>query len=192
MDLYIFRHGETDWNLEKRFQGRTDIPLNATGKNQAIELREKLRILPLVKVYSSDLSRALETAKIAFKGSISIHEELQEANLGEIERLKLSEIEVKYGQDFMDRWFSDDPSTMDFQFPKGESKREHQFRLQAFLEGLFSIHKNDSVGISTHGGSLRRILELCLNSPQDLRIKNCDLFHLKYDGESWEFYQNLS
>lgn len=192
MNLFVFRHGETDWNLEKRFQGRTDIPLNHTGKAQAQGLAQELKKLALVKVYSSDLSRAHETACIAFEGEVSTHKELQEANLGDIEKLQISEIEKKYGKGFMDNWFSDDPSTMDFQFPNGESKREHQERLKNFLQALYSTHRGESVGISTHGGSLRRILELCKKPPQGLRIRNCDLFHLKFNGEEWLFKEKLS
>jgi broad specificity phosphatase PhoE len=60
----LFRHGETDWNKEKRFMGQTDIPLNNVGKEQAINLAERLKELSLIELHSSDLQRTKETAQI--------------------------------------------------------------------------------------------------------------------------------
>lgn len=65
MKIYIARHGQTDWNQERRAQGRTDTSLNAAGREQARELREKIKDMRFDAVYSSPLSRAHETAKIA-------------------------------------------------------------------------------------------------------------------------------
>ena len=62
--IYVVRHGQTDWNLEGRFQGRIDIPLNEKGKSQAKKTKEKLEGIKFDKVFSSPLKRALETAKI--------------------------------------------------------------------------------------------------------------------------------
>lgn len=62
--IYLVRHGQTDWNIEHRIQGQTDVPLNATGRAQAVELSEKLSNFNIQKIISSDLSRAKETAEI--------------------------------------------------------------------------------------------------------------------------------
>jgi len=62
--LFLFRHGETDWNREGRMQGQTDTPLNATGLAQAEALAHRLRAHQLDAIVSSDLSRALTTAQI--------------------------------------------------------------------------------------------------------------------------------
>ena len=99
VQIYIFRHGETDWNRERRFQGHTDVPLNLKGREQALELKSHLQRLNPEIILSSDLSRALETAKIASEGmSIPIHisESLREARLGAPEGMLRDEILKKY------------------------------------------------------------------------------------------------
>jgi broad specificity phosphatase PhoE len=62
---YVVRHGETDWNRDHRFQGRTDIRLNEIGREQAMRLRPLMQQLQIESVYSSPLVRAYETADIA-------------------------------------------------------------------------------------------------------------------------------
>ena len=65
MAIYYTRHGQTDWNLDYKIQGRKDIPLNETGRKEAEELRIKIQDIPLDIIYSSPLKRAYETAEIA-------------------------------------------------------------------------------------------------------------------------------
>src|SRR5208282_6082642 len=62
--IYLARHGETDWNLAGRWQGHTDVALNATGHAQAQAMAEALRVIPLAAIVSSDLARAFHTARI--------------------------------------------------------------------------------------------------------------------------------
>ena len=62
MELYIVRHGKTDWNKECRFQGAKDIPLNEEGRAAAEKLHERLKDIHFDAVFSSPLSRAYETA----------------------------------------------------------------------------------------------------------------------------------
>ena len=83
--IYVVRHGQTDWNLEGRFQGRIDIPLNEKGKNQAKKTKEKLEGIEFDKVFSSPLKRALETAQIITNEPIEIDNRIIERCNGQLE-----------------------------------------------------------------------------------------------------------
>lgn len=87
MKLYIIRHGQTDWNLEKKAQGQVDIPLNDTGVNQAKELKEKLQSYEFDICYCSPLKRAAQTAEIAVDGRTQIifDDNLKERSFGKLE-----------------------------------------------------------------------------------------------------------
>src|ERR1700749_4512270 len=104
----LFRHGETDWNVEERFQGHIDVPLNENGRAQARGLVEKLAPMGLQVILSSDLSRALETARIAARGlggiAVEIDPRLREAHLGGAQGLTREEIEKKFGLELVHRW----------------------------------------------------------------------------------------
>ena len=101
-EIYLVRHGETDWNNDGRFQGHVNIPLNEKGKIQAQEAYEKLKAINFDLIYSSDLERAAETARI-----INAHREipirydqrLRERDAGKYSGLTLSEIAKIKGVD---------------------------------------------------------------------------------------------
>jgi len=93
--IYIARHGQTDWNLEHRLQGHTDIPLNEKGKNEAVLCSNQLTSVKLDKIISSDLSRAKETAHI-INSSLSLPIEydfrLREIHFGDLQGVKKENI----------------------------------------------------------------------------------------------------
>ena len=88
VDIYLFRHGETDWNKERRLQGQSDIPLNAFGRELAIKTAAALETIPFDRAFSSPLDRAVETARILL-GSRSTYlttdHRLMEINFGDCE-----------------------------------------------------------------------------------------------------------
>lgn len=194
MEFYIFRHGETDWNQSHRFQGHTDIPLNQNGINQALELSLFIQKINPEIILSSDLSRALLTAQIINQHlQLKVMETpaLRECRLGEPEGLLRSEIETKYGPDSWKKWLSIDKQDLDFSFPEGESKREHLIRQLNYLENFaFQNTSLKKIAVSTHGGSLRRIIHHCLNSPPNpIPIPNCALYKIifKLSDKSWHY-----
>lgn len=83
--IYIVRHGQTDWNVEGKYQGRIDIELNVNGINQAKQISEKLKDIKFDKIFSSPLKRALQTAIIISGGDIIIDDRLIERSNGELE-----------------------------------------------------------------------------------------------------------
>lgn len=88
MKIYLFRHGETDWNKERRLQGQSDIPLNEFGRELAIRTAEALKEVPFDKAFSSPLGRAAETAKIILgerKVPLLLDDRLKEIHFGECE-----------------------------------------------------------------------------------------------------------
>ena len=185
VQIYIFRHGETDWNREKRFQGHTDIPLNQKGRLQALELRTHLAPLAPELILSSDLSRALETAKIVSEGSfwpILVSEALREARLGAPEGQLRDDILKIYGEESWQKWLSEDPKYLDFAFPEGESKRQQRDRALRFLiQEMTARPELKSLAVSTHGGTLRRLVHHCEGSPAEpIAIPNCSLYHLEF------------
>lgn len=108
MALYLVRHGETDWNREKRFQSRTDVPLNETGLNQARMMRDELRRrgANFVAARCSPLSRAVETARIILEGTgleAIVEPAFIELDFGSFEGRLESELRAQYGEEY-DRW----------------------------------------------------------------------------------------
>ena len=89
--IFLARHGQTDWNLEGRLQGGTDIPLNATGRQQAARLAERLKGIHLDAVYSSALARSRDTAQIVVgSDTLTSNARLNERRLGKFEGQKLA------------------------------------------------------------------------------------------------------
>jgi broad specificity phosphatase PhoE len=134
--ILLVRHGETDFNLTRRFQGRIDIPLNTKGRKQAQALAAALKEESLTAIYSSPLIRAMETARSikTYHPSTPLFEEegLREMDLGEIDGMEASEWMSK-NQEFAEIWRST-PSRL--RIPGGESLQEVQIRAMETLERI--------------------------------------------------------
>ena len=179
--LFLFRHGETDWNREGRLQGHTDTPLNATGLSQAQALVERLRPHRLDAVVSSDLARAWTTAQIVADGlGIPLIREpgLREAHIGEAEGLFWPEVKSRFGEALTERWFTDD----DAAFPGGETGLETRSRGLAALRRFVAEQPYRRIGVSTHGAMVRQLMKhaLPLGSPP-ARTRNTVLYMLRYE-----------
>jgi uncharacterized phosphatase len=92
--IYVIRHGQTDLNKERRMQGRLGLPLNEIGIAQAESLRDKLQYIKFDYVFSSPQERAVQTAKIATDIEAIIDGRLDVFDLGEADRLKISEVKM--------------------------------------------------------------------------------------------------
>jgi 2,3-bisphosphoglycerate-dependent phosphoglycerate mutase len=179
--LFLFRHGETDWNREGRLQGHTDTPLNATGLAQAEALTERLRPHRLDAVVSSDLARALTTGRIVAEGlGVPLIREpgLREANIGEAEGLYWPEVKSRFGEALTERWFTDD----DAAFPGGETGLETRSRGLATVRRVVAEQPYRRIGVSTHGAMVRQLMKHALppNSPP-AKTRNTVLYVLSYE-----------
>ncbi|MBL7197973.1 MAG: alpha-ribazole phosphatase [Candidatus Omnitrophica bacterium] len=153
--LILIRHGQTDWNLQKRYCGFTDIGLNENGKKQIKKLSKRLSKETIHRVYSSDMKRALQSAKIVFKDMpVEKLSELREMNFGIFEGLRYQEIMNKYSKIYR-KWI-DDP--LNVAIPNGESLNNLAKRVRKVLAKILSGNKNRTVVIFTHAGPIRVIL----------------------------------
>lgn len=153
--LILIRHGQTDWNLEKRYCGFTDIGLNEKGKAQARKLIKRLTTGKVHKVYSSDMKRALEFGRIVFK-DMPIEEisGLREMNFGIFEGLTYREIMDRHSKIYQ-KWIDDPLSTV---IPDAESLDGLASRVRKAVAKILSCNKNKTVALFTHAGPIRVIL----------------------------------
>lgn len=132
MELYLIRHGETDWNAARKVQGQVDIPLNENGRRVADETGRALRDLRFDRVYSSPLLRALETARLICAGRsvpIEADDRLKEIDFGPYEGRVVSDLQENF------RRFSDAPEL--YRAPEGAESIEHLMaRSLDFLESV--------------------------------------------------------
>jgi probable phosphoglycerate mutase len=179
--LFLFRHGETDWNREGRLQGHNDTPLNATGLAQAEALAEQLRAHRVEAVVSSDLSRALTTARIiaeALALPLVIERGLREVSVGLAEGMLWEEAKARFGAELTERWYIDD----DVAFPGGETGFETLTRGLAALRRFTESYPYRHIAVSTHGAMVRRLVKHALPlGASPVRARNAALFILDYE-----------
>ncbi len=147
--LVIIRHGETEWNIEGRYQGQADPPLNQRGIAQAQELAEKLVGKGIDLLYSSPLKRAFQTAQIlAHRLAIPLYTEprLMEINLGEWQTCLRSEIEQRYPTLF--HLWQTQPWSVSL--PGGERLLQVQRRVYAAIDEILKQHPRQTIGVVTH------------------------------------------
>jgi 2,3-bisphosphoglycerate-dependent phosphoglycerate mutase len=145
MELWLVRHGETEYNLQRRHQGQLDVPLSPVGIAQAHKLAARLSKTDFVAVYSSDLSRAVQTAELGFAGRVQTDVRWREFYGGWQEGLLYSEA-----------------STMPQRQPEGESRAAMTERVLAAIGELYLKHQGSRVLVFTHGGTIRSALHAIL------------------------------
>lgn len=174
MKILFVRHGETDWNIEKRAQGRKDIELNQNGVMQALEVKERLKDVKIDKIFASPLKRAMKTAEIINENhSLEIISEqaLIERNFGPLEGHQF------HGNQWFECWNYDLNTQYDM---NGECVREFFKRVHLFLDKLLKEDKYETVLLVSHGG-VSMAVDSYFNGIvhgeelPDLKMKNCDV-----------------
>lgn len=149
--LILIRHGQTDWNLEKKYCGSMDIELNRRGRRQARCLRKRLKAEVIHKVYSSDRKRALETAKIIFRTKRPEKlADLREMHFGIFEGLTYKEI-MKSHPAIYKRWL-EDPSSVPI--PEAEALNDFKKRVERAFKKIVCLNRNKTIAAICHGGTI--------------------------------------
>lgn len=170
--ILLARHGETDWNVERRVQGHSDTPLNDNGRAQARALADELAGEQIDSVYSSDLLRAHETARIVAgpRGlEVIAIRDLRERNFGTWEGLTDEEIYVRHPQAREHSWQ---------EWGDAETQSEMAERVVGALLRIAETHPGERVLVVSHGGPLRRVLAHC-ELDSDGLIGNCHVVRVE-------------
>jgi probable phosphoglycerate mutase len=184
--ICIVRHGETDWNAERRLQGHIDVPLNAVGLAQARATAAILAGETFTALYSSDLQRAAQTAGVAaevLKLAVRPEPRLRERRYGAFQGLTYEEAQARF-PDAYRRFQEREP---EFAFADGgESLVDFAARIRTALGDLARRHPGEQILVVTHGGVLDIAHRLTsgqpLASPRDFHIPNAALNWIEYAG----------
>jgi len=187
----LVRHGETDWNAERRLQGHTDIPLNARGLAQAKQMAKALKSshFQFDVLYTSDLQRAKQTIKAIedlYAVAATSHSMLRERHLGVLQGLTINEaplIEPELWQAHLSR-------DLDQEFRGGESIVQFSNRVKVVLQEIQEKHAGKTILIVSHGGTLDMMYRMASNQPLDTEkvasVPNASLNWLSHDGSRWK------
>ncbi|RJL34521.1 histidine phosphatase family protein [Bailinhaonella thermotolerans] len=186
--VVCWRHGQTRWNVEHRFQGHSDIPLNETGVAQAARAAAMLAALRPSLIVSSDLRRAADTARAL--GSLTglrveLDEALRERGGGEWEGLTSTEIKARWPEEYAS-WSP----------PFGEPVSDVADRVAAAIEGWAAKTDEDgTLVVASHGAALRLGICRLLGLPQDLwsaigGLGNCSWSVLHEGRSGWRLLEH--
>ena len=201
MEIYFVRHGQTVWNVEKRFQGLSDSPLTELGITQAKLLGEKLKDIKFDKFYSTSLKRAYDTAnyiKGNRKQKVEIFDDFVEISMGDMEGIKQEDFKKLYPEQVKNFFFNQleyDPSSFG-----GESFLEVRERVIRGLNKFIELNKNyERVLVVSHGATLKTLLHYIsgkdISTLSDEAIpKNTSYTIVKYENGKFEIidFSNVS
>ncbi len=161
MKLLLTRHGQTDWNIAGRYQGQSDVPLNQTGQTQAAQIAKRLSTETIHAIYTSDLSRAANTAQaIADFHQLEIKKDsrLRELSFGDWEGMTYKEM-AAHSPDLFSKWMTD---SMNISTPNGETLAQLAARVKSAFDQIKDDHKDQTVLIVSHSGALQSLLAVTL------------------------------
>lgn len=188
-EILLIRHGETDWNAEKRLQGHLDIPLNAEGRRQAAAAGQALLNEQLDAIFSSDLLRARQTAQeVAAPRGMMVHVDpgLRERCYGAFEGMLYAEISQRYPEAFA-AWRAHE---VDARFPEGErvaeTLREFADRAIGTITRIVNARQYRKIALVTHGGVLdcayRVAQGISFSRERDFTIFNAGINRFVWNG----------
>lgn len=190
MKIYLIRHGQTDWNLEGKIQGRHDVSLNETGSKQAELLAMGMDKRPVVQIFSSRQKRALETAQAVGRRqhvAVTVIDGLEEVEFGEWEGKTWDEISREYPEEFK-VWCTEPAEIVP---PGGESRPQIYRRIGNALKEILRRSRGD-IAIVSHGAALAYMVSLMLEKElgdhDEIIVKNASISTVEYDRETGKFH----
>ena len=186
--IYLTRHGETEWNEKKLVQGHTDIPLNKKGVEQAKQLGRELKNIHFEAVFSSDLLRAKDSAKIIVLGkrlNIVLTNALRERFFGRFEGKPLEDLVKTIGEVMT----VSKEEQKRLKIYDVESDDDILLRLLPFIKKVAADYSGKNVLMVTHGGLLRaflKFMEFKIPKYSDHPMKNTGYLIIESDGEGFK------
>ena len=179
--VVLIRHGETDWNRDRRIQGQTDTPLSSLGRQQALAIGQRLKRERFTAIYASDLQRAWDTAQAIGQAALAERPDavqpvadrrLREMDFGEWEGKTSAEIAASHPEAHARSKHRD----ADFRIPGGESFRDLYERTVAAVTSLVDAHPGGALCVVAHGGILdmmyRHTHAIALDQPRVFSLYN--------------------
>ncbi len=189
--VLLIRHGQTDWNVDGRWQGTLPVGLNEIGRAQAKALAEYLAQHKIGSIYTSDLPRAFDTAQAIGK-VVGVTPQpdirLQEFNLGIFQGLTREEIKERYSKEFHDF----EANYWDYVVANGESRRALQKRAYEVFQDIIDRAIGPDVVIVSHGGTIRMLLLRLFEGAPELNhfhVENTSLTTLVWEGAHWKLHE---
>ena len=185
-EIILIRHGETEWNSQKRMQGHSNSDLSSVGQAQIQALGQWMKNVPFDLIYSSDSPRAKQTAEsiTQFSGhELQFDQRLREKNLGVFEGLTSEEARERHPEVF--RLFKTAGSK--YVIDEGESTQQLQDRALEIVNEIRIKHPEERVLLVTHGGFIRVVMKhslgLSLETPTRFLIRNTGVFRLVWEDK---------
>ncbi len=193
-DFYIFRHGQSTYNIDGRIQGRTnDSVLTDLGKSQALELGKKLNGRGIEVIISSPLTRAMQTTELANKAlniPVVVDEHFIEVDVGVVEGMQYKDVMTQY-KDIFEKLHSPNlKECMDICYPQGETKRQVCKRIWQGLQNWCNCPEEyHKIAISSHGIALAQIMNTLGQQIND--VKNGAILHIVEENGQWKIIEMM-
>ncbi|KAA9002685.1 phosphoglycerate mutase GpmB [Affinibrenneria salicis] len=188
LQVYLVRHGETEWNAARRIQGQSDSLLTANGEHQAALVGQRAKSLGITHIITSDLGRTRQTAAIiaqACSCPVTVDARLRELDMGVLETRYIDSLngeEEAWRKQLVD-------GTPDGRIPQGESLSELAQRMRAALDSCLELPADSRPLLVSHGIALGCLVGTVLGLPawaeRRLRLRNCSLSRLDHQQSPW-------
>jgi phosphoserine phosphatase len=193
MQIILLRHGATDWNLQGRCQGATDLELNEVGIRQAESIATRLSREKIAAIYSSNLKRAQQTAEFVNRFHslpIQIEKDVRELDHGALEGLTFNDIKENFPE-FIQRWRTE---PAEIQVPGGEKLVDVAQRAWNGLHRISGRHQaGEIIVVVSHNfpilAILCRIAGVHLNHYRSFHLDPCGITRLNHSGRNWSITQ---